>query len=97
MRPQSWASPAQVHYFEAHPISATLRRQVVVLDRQRCAYCRSPMVVGIPMVVEHILPRAAGGTSMLDNATYHAFVPVRITPTAPLSFIEADRPYLGKE
>jgi len=32
-----------------------------------------------------------------NKRSYPAFVPVSITPTAPLSFIEADRPYLGKE
>ena len=34
---------------------------------QRCAYCRSPMLVGIPMVVDHIMPLVAGGSSALDN------------------------------
>ncbi len=48
-------------------ISAALRRQVTERDGRRCAYCRSPLVVGIPMVVEHIVPLAAGGTSVADN------------------------------
>ena len=48
-------------------VSAALRRQVTARDGQRCAYCRSPLVVGIPMVVEHIVPLAAGGASMADN------------------------------
>ena len=48
-------------------IAAALRRQVLTLDRQRCAYCRSPLIVGIPMVVEHITPLVAGGSSTLDN------------------------------
>lgn len=37
------------------------------MDGSRCAYCRSPLVVGIPMVVEHIVPLVAGGTSAGDN------------------------------
>ena len=48
-------------------VSAALRRQVAERDGRRCAYCRSPLVVGIPMVVEHIVPLAADGTSVADN------------------------------
>ena len=48
-------------------VSAALRRQVTERDGRRCAYCRSPLVVGIPMVVEHIVPLAAGGATTPDN------------------------------
>ena len=48
-------------------ITAALRRQVTERDKQRCAYCRSPLIVGVPMVVEHIVPLAAGGTFGVDN------------------------------
>ena len=48
-------------------ISAAVRRQVTERDEQRCAYCRSPMLVGIPMVVDHVLPLAAGGVSTIEN------------------------------
>jgi len=48
-------------------VSAALRRRVAARDGERCGYCRSPLVVGIPMVVEHILPLVAGGTSDADN------------------------------
>jgi hypothetical protein len=44
-----------------------LRRRVTALDGGRCAYCRSPLIVGIPMVVEHIVPLIAGGTSTIEN------------------------------
>ncbi len=37
-------------------IPAALRRHVTERDGRRCAYCRGPLVVGIPMVVEHIIP-----------------------------------------
>jgi 5-methylcytosine-specific restriction endonuclease McrA len=48
-------------------ITPALRRQVMLLDGQRCAYCRSPTVIGIPMVVEHIVPIVAGGITAVDN------------------------------
>jgi len=48
-------------------ITAAIRRQVADREGQRCAYCRSPMVVGIPMVVDHIIPLQAGGTSTDEN------------------------------
>lgn len=48
-------------------ISAAVRRQVMELDAGRCAYGRSPMIIGIPMVVEHCIPLVAGGLSTLDN------------------------------
>jgi HNH endonuclease len=48
-------------------ISAAVRRQITARDTQRCAYCRSPMIVGIPMVIEHIIPLVSGGSSTPDN------------------------------
>jgi hypothetical protein len=48
-------------------LGTALRRQVIEREGQRCAYCRSPMLVGVPMVVDHVIPLAAGGTSSLDN------------------------------
>jgi len=48
-------------------ISPPLRRQVMLLDGHRCAYCRSPIVIGIPMVIEHIVPIVAGGLTAMDN------------------------------
>lgn len=48
-------------------IAPAMRRAVLLLDGQRCAYCRSPMAIGIPMVVEHIIPLIAGGSSTLEN------------------------------
>ncbi|MGH2387195.1 MAG: HNH endonuclease [Chloroflexota bacterium] len=46
---------------------AAVRRRIEDLDGQRCAYCRGPMVVGIPMVIEHIVPLVGGGASTVDN------------------------------
>ncbi|MFN8487222.1 MAG: HNH endonuclease [Caldilineaceae bacterium] len=48
-------------------ISATTRRQVAEWADHRCSYCRSPEIVGIPMVIEHIIPLAAGGSSAPQN------------------------------
>jgi len=48
-------------------ISAAVRRQITERDTQRCAYCRSPMIVGIPMVIAHIIPLVSGGSSTSDN------------------------------
>lgn len=48
-------------------LATALRRQVIAREGQRCAYCRNPMLVGVPMVVDHVIPLAAGGTSSLDN------------------------------
>ena len=47
--------------------SAAARRQVAEWADHRCSYCRSPEIVGIPMVIEHIIPLAEGGSSDLQN------------------------------
>lgn len=48
-------------------LTAALRQQIIERENRRCAYCRNPMLVGIPMVVDHVIPLAAGGTSTLGN------------------------------
>ncbi len=48
-------------------LTAALRRQVAARAGYRCAYCRSPQRVGIPMVVDHILPLALAGSSQMEN------------------------------
>ena len=48
-------------------LTAAVRRQVAAREGYRCAYCRSPQQIGIPMVVDHILPLVAGGSSRLEN------------------------------
>lgn len=48
-------------------IRATLRRQIAEWAQHRCSYCLSPEIVGIPMVIEHIIPLAADGSSDPDN------------------------------
>lgn len=48
-------------------ITAAVRRQVTTREGQRCAYGRSPMLIGIPMLVDHVIPLVAGGSSTLEN------------------------------
>lgn len=45
-----------------------LRRQVCERAGQRCEYCRtSRRVIGMPLVVDHIHPKALGGDDSSDN------------------------------
>jgi hypothetical protein len=48
-------------------IPAAIRKQVAELADHRCSYCKSPSVVGIPMVIDHIVPVVKGGSSHLRN------------------------------
>lgn len=50
-------------------VPSRLRRQVIERDHHRCSYCQSPDVVGVPMVVDHVIPQKAGGTTGLTNLT----------------------------
>lgn len=44
-------------------ISEGLRRQIIEEANHRCEYCQtSSRLTGIPLVMEHILPRSLGGT-----------------------------------
>lgn len=48
-------------------ISATVRDKIAEQAGHRCSYCRSPAIVGIPMVVDHVIPLSAGGASEIEN------------------------------
>lgn len=48
-------------------ISTRLRRQVAERAGHRRSYCRSPEIVGVPMVVAHVIPQSAGGATSLAN------------------------------
>lgn len=49
-------------------MSAPLRRQVAQDARHRCGYCLTPEpILGRPMVIDHIMPKARGGTSVREN------------------------------
>jgi len=49
-------------------IPADIRRSVAEAARHRCGYCLTlQAVVAIPMHVEHIIPLAAGGKTVVEN------------------------------
>jgi len=48
-------------------IPAHLRGQIAERDGHRCSYCRSPELVGVPMVIDHVIPQKAGGTTDVNN------------------------------
>jgi hypothetical protein len=48
-------------------LSRSLRKRLAEAANHRCSYCRSPAIVGIPMVIDHILPLVAGGDSTFNN------------------------------
>jgi len=49
-------------------IPKPLRERVAVQARHRCGYClTSEAIVGIPMEIDHIVPRSLGGLTEEDN------------------------------
>ena len=49
-------------------ISAELRARVRELDQARCAYCHTPESLAVTLLeVDHIVPKSAGGETILDN------------------------------
>jgi len=49
-------------------VPETLRRQVFERAGHRCEYClTSRRVIGMPLVIDHIRPRALDGEDRLDN------------------------------
>lgn len=49
-------------------VSSTQRRLLAAEARARCGYCQTQEVVsGIPLTVEHLLPKAKGGTDDTVN------------------------------
>src|SRR5690349_6073469 len=49
-------------------ISKALRTLVSAQARQRCGYCvTAEAIVGTPMEIDHIIPRALGGPTEEDN------------------------------
>jgi hypothetical protein len=50
------------------PISVKLKREIITQARGCCEYCRSQVKFSPdPFSVEHIIPRAKGGTSKANN------------------------------
>lgn len=49
-------------------ISDSLRQLVIQAANYRCEYCKtSSRLTGMPLIMEHILPRALGGTDERHN------------------------------
>ncbi len=48
-------------------IPARLRQQVAERGHHRCCYCHSPELVGVPMVIDHVIPQKAGGATEVNN------------------------------
>lgn len=49
-------------------IPASLRRRVVAESHHQCAYCHTPTsITGAPLVIDHIIPEAAGGKAVWQN------------------------------
>lgn len=49
-------------------ISAKLRDKIIEAAENRCGYCQNPQdLVPIPFQIEHILPKASGGTDDEEN------------------------------
>ena len=49
-------------------ISRKLREKIIQAAENRCGYCQTPQaIVPIPFEIEHILPKAAGGTDEEEN------------------------------
>ncbi|MFZ4828806.1 MAG: HNH endonuclease [Phototrophicaceae bacterium] len=48
-------------------LSESLRQQVSERAQGRCEYCQTQQVIVVSMVIDHIVPESAGGSSDLDN------------------------------
>jgi hypothetical protein len=49
-------------------VPVKLRRRLLAESDGRCAYCRSSAIItGMPLEIEHIIPRAQGGKTTFGN------------------------------
>jgi 5-methylcytosine-specific restriction endonuclease McrA len=49
-------------------VSEKLRAEVIARANYRCEYCQSnSRLIGMPLVIEHIIPKAAGGKDESEN------------------------------
>jgi len=49
-------------------ISQAVRERVAAEARYRCGYCQTQQaIIGMPLHIEHIIPKATGGSSETDN------------------------------
>ena len=73
-------------------ITRNQRRQIAEEAKYRCGYCQTQEVVsGIPLTVEHITPKAKGGSD--DNA--NLWLSCRLCNEKKGTLIEAMNPETG--
>jgi len=49
-------------------VAAGLRQHIAKQARNRCGYCMTQEIVsGVPLTLEHILPKSSGGQSVKEN------------------------------
>ncbi len=48
-------------------IPADLRRQVIERARGHCEYCQTQQIIVVSIEIDHIIPKSAGGKTVLDN------------------------------
>ena len=58
------STPTKRH---GHSLSRKLRFWVLQRDGHRCVYCGATVVDGVRLEVDHVIPRALGGTDDRDN------------------------------
>ena len=74
-------------------ISSTLRRRVAEQAHYRCGYCLTQEIVsGVPLTLEHILPRSKGGTDAIENL----WLSCRLCNEAKGTATEATDPQTGR-
>ncbi len=74
-------------------ISQALRQRIAQQALSRCGYCLTQeMVSGIPLTLEHILPKAKGGEDIEDNL----WLSCRLCNEAKGVFTEAPDPETGE-
>ncbi len=72
-------------------LTATLRRQIIERENQRCTYCRSPMLVGIPMVIDHVIRLLSEELQRLRISA------LRVTAVTNLRVLEQKRGILTRD
>jgi 5-methylcytosine-specific restriction endonuclease McrA len=52
-------------------VPINLRKRLRAVSGRRCSYCRSDeLLMGAPLEVEHIVPRAKGGKTTISNLCF---------------------------
>jgi hypothetical protein len=74
------------------PVAPVLRHRIAEEARHRCGYCLTQEVVsGVPLTLEHIVPRARGGRSVQENL----WLSCRLCNERKGALIEASDPLTG--